>query len=413
MKIRLSDVARVKNAEMLLDGITVVAGSNGCGKSTISKSLYTILEASYDVQGKIAQQQTRSMNATFNRWLVHRPITLAGMLKSYSALGLVLRTRGLDKQQFYAQASEAFDGADSQEVLKQIDYLYEQYVELYNKTPEQYMNYITQVVADEVFSKQVNTLGRTTTAKIECETTDSHVIEFENNEVKFVNNAEKFLQPIYITTSDLIDTVGNNKKLRSAQQTDSVSYANNKLVDLLMKEKSAKDFTIEEYECLQQQKKQMEIILQQVLEGDMHVEKGSLVYYDEWAGSNIAFGNVASGVRIFLILKKLLDNGVFLRPTFLIIDEPETNLHPEWQLRLAEFLVMLQRSMGIKIYANTHSPYFARAIEYYANKYGELEKCKFYLMKSFQDTGMYVSEDVTEKLGLIYDMLAEPFNRIM
>ena len=55
MKIKLSDVGRVKNAEAVLEGITVVAGNNGSGKSTISKSLYTVLEASYDLQGKIAQ----------------------------------------------------------------------------------------------------------------------------------------------------------------------------------------------------------------------------------------------------------------------------------------------------------------------------------------------------------------------
>ena len=413
MKIKLSDVGRVKNAEVVFDGITVVAGNNGSGKSTISKSLYTVLEASYDVQNKVIQQQRRSINTTLNRWLTRTTQEIRRMLRSPSTISMVFHKRNLDREQFFMQISRAFDDTNTDEAKKQIEFLYHQYIELYDKTPLQYNNYIAQVIADEVFSGQINTINCSTVATIICETTETHIIEFANNLVQSVDNSEQYVQPIYITTSDLIDTVGNNNKLYSAQRSGGVSYANTKLVELLMKEKTAKDFTLEEYERLQEQKKQMGFIMQQVLEGDMHVEKDSLVYYDEWAGGNIAFGNVASGARIFLILKKLIDNGVFLKPTCLIIDEPETNLHPEWQLRLAELLVLLYQNMGVTVYVNTHSPYFARAIEFYSHKYNELDKCRFYLMKSFENTGMYASEDVTEKLGLIYDMLAEPFNKIM
>lgn len=413
MKIRLSEVARVKKAEIVLDGITVVAGNNGCGKSTISKSLYTILESSYDVSGKIRQQQIRSAGSVFVQWLNNLPSKTTESLRGVSLIRMILRRQGLDQQQFSSKVSKVFAEIDVDEIKQHTDYLYEQYVEVYNKTPEQYMNYIAQVVVDEVFSHQINTLNKNTLARIEYVEDSTNIIEILNNSTKSVNCVEQNIQPIYITTSDLMDTVGNNKKLYSAQKVDGVSYANTKLVELLMQEKAAKDFTVEEYEQLQKQKEETGKILQQVLQGDMHVEKGSLVYYDEWVGGNVAFGNVASGIRIFLILKKLIDNGVFLKPTCLIIDEPETNLHPEWQLRLAELLVLLHENMAIRVYTNTHSPYFARAIEFYAHEHNVLDKCKFYLMDAFEDTEMYASNDVTMKLGLLYDMLAEPFNKIM
>lgn len=413
MKIELSDVGRVKNAEAVLEGITVVAGNNGSGKSTISKSLYTVLEASYDLQGKIAQQQRRGASDVLGRWLTRIPVKSERTFNRLSAALMALRTKGLNKLQFYARVSRVFEGMDKNELEEVIEGMYADYLILHKKTPEQYNNFVTQVIVDGVFTKQINTVNRATIARIECEIRELLEIEIEKQEVKLAQITEQYIQPVYITTSDLIDTVGNNEKLYSAQQSGGVSYANAKLVELLMKEKSAKDFTLEEYESLQEQKRQMEGILQQILEGDMHVEKRNLVYYDDWAGDNIAFGNVASGVRIFLILKKLIDNGVFLKPTCLIIDEPETNLHPEWQLRLAELLVLLYQNMGVKVYTNTHSPYFARAIEFYAHKYNELDKCRFYLMRPFENTGMYATENVTEKLGLIYDMLAEPFNKIM
>ncbi len=75
---------------------------------------------------------------------------------------------------------------------------------------------------------------------------------------------------------------------------------------------------------------------------------------------------------------------------------------------------MLFRSkLGIQIYLNSHSPYFVRAVEYFADLHGALDVCRFYLMKPAEQPGMYESEDVTENLGVIYDQLAEPFNQIM
>ena len=342
------------------------------------------------------------------------PYGLKQGIKSDRIIYETVRTEGLEQEQFIQRVKVAFDDENTtEEMQQQIMALYEKYVGLYRRTPEQYRKYITQVVADDVFYRQLNTENKNTIARIECMSNDVCFVEFEKNYIIAMQSSDSFVQPIYITTSDLIDTVGNNNRLFYAQKYGGVSYPNTKLVELLMLEKTTKDFTVEEYERLQEQHRQMDTIFRQVLEGDIHVEKGGLVYYDEWAGGNIALGNVASGVRIFLILKKLLDNGVFLKPTCLLIDEPETNLHPEWQLRLAEMLVLLYKEMGVKVYTNTHSPYFARAIEFYAHQYNELEQCRFYLMKPYEDVGMYVSKDVSECLGKIYDMLAAPFNKIM
>lgn len=42
--LKIQDFRAIKNAEIILDGITVVAGVNGSGKSTISKVLYHFLK---------------------------------------------------------------------------------------------------------------------------------------------------------------------------------------------------------------------------------------------------------------------------------------------------------------------------------------------------------------------------------
>jgi predicted ATP-dependent endonuclease of OLD family len=53
----------------------------------------------------------------------------------------------------------------------------------------------------------------------------------------------------------------------------------------------------------------------------------------------------------------------------LILEEPETNLHPSFQSKLAEMLVEIVKSFNIKIIIETHSEYLIRKLQYLtANK---------------------------------------------
>lgn len=73
---------------------------------------------------------------------------------------------------------------------------------------------------------------------------------------------------------------------------------------------------------------------------------------------NLALGQVSSSVRSLLIvwywLKHLAKKG-----DMLILDEPELNLHPANQRRLARFIVALINH-GVKVFITTHSDYLIR-----------------------------------------------------
>ncbi len=93
---------------------------------------------------------------------------------------------------------------------------------------------------------------------------------------------------------------------------------------------------------------------------------------------------------------KINDNGV------VILDEPDTFLHPEWQLKFAEVIVLIQKEFGVNILLNTHSPYFLNAIEVYVKKnMGLKKKCKFYLTDD--NEGRTNIKDVTDQTELIYE----------
>lgn len=52
--ISVRDVYAIKEAEIDLNGITVLSGENGCGKSTLSKLLYGFIKTSINFDSAIS-----------------------------------------------------------------------------------------------------------------------------------------------------------------------------------------------------------------------------------------------------------------------------------------------------------------------------------------------------------------------
>ena len=120
--------------------------------------------------------------------------------------------------------------------------------------------------------------------------------------------------------------------------------------------------------------------------------------------------NTSTGLKTFIILKTLLQNGNLEENGTIILDEPEIHLHPEWQLALAELIILIQKEFGMHILLNTHSPYFLRAVEVYSAKYDIADKCKYYLSENEEDK--FIIKDVTTYTDKIYKKLAQPLETL-
>ena len=57
MQLNISHVGKIEKAEIVIDGITVIAGENKAGKSTIGKSLFAIFNSMNNMDEKIAQEK--------------------------------------------------------------------------------------------------------------------------------------------------------------------------------------------------------------------------------------------------------------------------------------------------------------------------------------------------------------------
>ena len=120
--------------------------------------------------------------------------------------------------------------------------------------------------------------------------------------------------------------------------------------------------------------------------------------------------NTASGIKSFGIIQLLLQSGFIDERTLLIIDEPETHLHPKWQVEYAKLMVELVKN-NYNVLLTSHSPYMIQALRVLSEKEEINDKTAFYLAERVNGKSKF--EDVSTDIGKLFKKLAEPLNQLL
>ena len=106
-------------------------------------------------------------------------------------------------------------------------------------------------------------------------------------------------------------------------------------------------------------------------------------------GKEFELTEVATGIKAFSIIQILLKNGHIDNRTLLIIDEPESHLHPQWIVEYARMIVLLHKHIGVKFFLASHNPDMVSAIRYIAEKEGILSNVNYYLAEKTEEAYLY------------------------
>ena len=131
-----------------------------------------------------------------------------------------------------------------------------------------------------------------------------------------------------------------------------------------------------------------------------------LVYHSN-NGKDIRIEDIASGFKPLVYMLRLIENGWLTENTLLEIDEPETNLHPQWVVELAHLLVRINKTFGTKILITSHNPDMVSAIRYISEKEGLLNTTRFYLAEQSESTDSFYYKN----LGCDIEPVFESFNK--
>ena len=99
----------------------------------------------------------------------------------------------------------------------------------------------------------------------------------------------------------------------------------------------------------------------------------TLFFHDARLRFPMSMHATATGVVNLGFLSLLLEKNLIDKDTYVFIDEPESNLHPEWRVKMAEALYELARG-GVNIVLATHSIDILKRLELYAKEDKDAEE---------------------------------------
>ncbi len=107
-----------------------------------------------------------------------------------------------------------------------------------------------------------------------------------------------------------------------------------------------------------------------------------------------------SGLKQLNNIKSLLIGEDIVKNSFLIIENPETDMPPKYQVKLAEILVLIALKLDIMLYINSNSQFILKAIELYSKFYNIYDNTNFYSLEDDIHSNKYNLKQINNKSDL-------------
>lgn len=449
MNIRLKNIGIVKDSILNINGLTVITGQNNSGKTTVSKVLYSLIDSVSNLQRKSINDRyyyaieqlekacecfpfylslKRGMNYIENDCL---KIFFSGDYNdsvSPELIDIYLNDL-IDELELFDISCEPYNnilekfkrpsGFRKENTYENFDKYKKEAISILLNTKDYIMsdpeliNYAKQSINTTLaieFNGQIQPVAlENVKSYIEVNNNEEACfkINIENNEISESDDIVYWNSPYkkvhFIDNPFILDEPAFQK--RNKYTTTNISFVNesrfvthdNKLKFLL---NSPHPKSIFEEGVIDERYKLIKEKIDAILPGEFTMTDGEHFYINDNIKLNT--GNLATGSKMFSIIKLLLESGEIDENTLLILDEPESHLHPKWQNLFVEIIVLLVKEIGCHVLLTTHSPNFMLAVDAFMRKYEITQLCNFY-QTEYIDNGHFVSyKCVNDSLDLIY-----------
>lgn len=415
IRVRLENIGILQEADIMLNGLTVISGLNNTGKSTVGKTLFSIFHGVQSYKLDFPRAAIRYLARDFRELLAatednNNTRYEINFRRSLYRIGMEYSIEGIEE--YVTQDFSYVPDEKKQFVQERVSRIKDRLQQI--KSPDFEFDVLTSTVMD-TFRKE---LGRNSKNVFADDTVNGNVhifhddggeklLSLTNNRLTLYENGFKQLKsnPLfpevnYIETPFLIDEMDRFHDIINIR-TPSVTSHKEAMLYKLVAPKSDED-VIE----ASLRKNRMEALTEEIAK----VLPGSIEYKNHFVyrcdGHEFDLSTLATGMKSYAILQLLLQNGYLPEETLLIIDEPEIHLHPAWQLLYAEMLVLMVKKLNVYLVIATHSPYFLQALNIFQEKHELGDKVHFYLAESHAK-GAVIS-NIDGNLEKSYNLMAEP-----
>lgn len=419
MNLQISNFAKINNADISINGITVIAGNNNTGKSTVGKVLTSLFDSMVNMEETLKQARYRNINRELRNYISQnfdsenfhfaRSRSVIDLISNFSKE--LFLSENVNYEVLFSNFIDNFNSLNKQNILteKNIEDIHSIIQSVLKISDESLIKSKVSMYFQDVFNEQINNIETPSNKaeirlvikqkELKLDFKDDNIVSLINN-IVFTNSAT------YIDNPFIIDRL-NERSRYLFFNTEEHSLSQ----DLLYKLQLKNDF---QYEDEALNKELVSDKLRFVFEKMTDVVPGELIYDNRYKykyKKNIKpldVNSLSTGLKSFILLKQLLLNSSLKEKDVLVLDEPEIHLHPEWQLKYAEIIVLLQQAFDLNIVITTHSSHFLEALDLFATIHNSKNTCNYYLAQLNQETGKSDFIDTTDNIEKIYSNLVSP-----
>jgi hypothetical protein len=404
MKLKLKNIGKITSAEVEIAGITVIAGPNSTGKSTISKSLFAMFNSLHNLSQKVKKEQEISIRQLFSN-------NIDEFFKEF----ILIKNKKISPEDLSALLVGVSEKKDIINIMKKFEISSDFYsdilngIEEINSIPKKRIEY---EILQSSFQKEFNGRIHNIFSDNNCEI--GLVVQGREQKIVFNHNDDLIEddnlfqldhEVVYIDDPFVMDYNSKSEKEDWVFYSDGITTTKNHREAVIAQYSKTDTLTIVQRASIKSNLDLAYAKINEALESELKLIAPRNSDDQKLPFDKLPVESLSSGAKTFYLMKVLLDNGTIVKNGTLILDEPEVHLHPAWEIILAEMIVLLQKEMQLHILINTHSPYFIRAIDVYSRKHEIDEKTNYYL--SFKEgSGSTVKR--VEYLTEIYKLLSKP-----
>ncbi len=370
MKVKIKNLGILKQAELSLGNLTIICGGNNTGKTYATYALFGFL----DTWRQLLKGPTFSLKEKVDQLLSDGVISLD--LQEYVQQCEIILTTGC--QRYIQQIPEVF--AANEERFKNVDFQIElnfDNIQFQNKYERKISTATLEIISinkpeDEPYLS-ITLLTETEKINLPVHFLEDIIYDSIQDIIfsqffprPFIASAERtgaaiFRKELNFARNRLLEEISKNSNFNPRELLFNVSQ------DYALPVKKNVDFTrqietiVKKTSFIAENHPSILEDFADIIGGQYMITSNDELYYiPKGKKLRLSMDESSSAVR------SLLDIGFYLRHEarigdLLIVDEPELNLHPENQRRIAKLFARLI-NIGIKVFITTHSDYIIKEI---------------------------------------------------